>query len=290
MALESQWKQASISFGEIESIKEKKEALIETVEPRIHKKRKLADVDASNIKIDGSRPRTHFDDAKIKELADSMQKNGLLQPIVCTVTEDGHLLLAAGERRLRAAKLAGITKLPVWTIEGDPFEVSVLENIQRENLTTVEEAEALLWLREKKGYQQEELGKILSKAESTISEILKVTTLPSEILNDCRNDPDMPRDILVKISRMEATKEQKIESYMEFKTGKITRKDLISVKHRSAEIKSIYSHMVVTSFAKRISHFRLDDMAQVEKDNLYTELEKLQATISETLSKLRGYP
>jgi ParB-like chromosome segregation protein Spo0J len=135
----------------------------------------------------------------------------------------------------------------------------------------------------KKSYRLEELATLLGKAVSTISEMLAVATLPVEILDDGRSNPEMPRDILVLISRL-ATDAKKITYYRGFKAGKLTRKDL---KPGEATLKARYASAFITSFAKRFNRFNLD-LVQEDREKVLSELERLYARIGETLNKLRG--
>ncbi len=261
--------------------------VLERPEKRIEPKSKYQygkfyEVECSAIVSNPSQPRAHFSDEKIAALAVSIKKHGILQPIVCTVKTDGTLQLAAGERRLRAAISANLSHVPIWIVNDDLYEISLIENMLREDLTAVEEAEAIFSLKAKKSYRLEELARLLGKAISTISEMLAVASLPSEILDNCRCDPDMPRDMLVQISRL-PTDEKKVSYYRGVKEGKLTRKDL---KPGGATLKARHASAFITSFAKRFNRFNLE-LVQEDREKVLSELERLYASIGETLDRLR---
>jgi ParB/RepB/Spo0J family partition protein len=268
-------------FGTDEPVTEKSE---KKTEPKCkYQHGKLYEVECSAIVSNPSQPRTHFSDEKIEALAESIKNHGILQPIVCIVASDGTLLLAAGERRLRAAISAGLRKVPVWIADGDLIKISLVENMLREDLTAVEEAEAIYSLKADKNCRLEDLSALLGKAVSTISEMMAVGSLPLEILDDCRCDPGMPRDILVLISRL-PTDEKKISYYREFRAGKLTRKDL---KPGGATLKTRQVSEFITSFAKSFNGLNWD-LAEEDREKVVSELERLYARIGETLDKLKG--
>ena len=137
----------------------------------------LLDVDKLSV-CDGQ-PRQHFDEVSLASLSESMKQNGLLQPLTVRKTVHGYALVA-GERRLRAAKLAGMKKLPCLVIQADQSDgalLSVLENLQREDLTCFEEARAISRLTEEWGFTREDAAARLGVAASTLSNKLRLLQL-----------------------------------------------------------------------------------------------------------------
>jgi len=137
---------------------------------------------------DENQPRKEFDKKKIEELAQSISKNGLIQPLVLTKNDDDSFTLVAGERRWRAAQIANLKILPSLLLptDLDKDEISLIENIQRENLKVTEEAQAYQKLIEKNKYTHEELSKIVGKSRSHITNLLRILNLHeyfSELLN-----------------------------------------------------------------------------------------------------------
>jgi ParB family chromosome partitioning protein len=137
------------------------------------------------IRPDRAQPRRHFDEAHIEELAESIRSKGVLLPLIVRRASDGYVLVA-GERRWRAAQKAGVRELPVMVREvsdKEAFEIALIENIQREDLNPVEEAEAYKRLIEEHGLTQEELAARVGKERSTVANALRLLRLPDSIKN-----------------------------------------------------------------------------------------------------------
>ena len=128
-------------------------------------------------------PRKEFDENGLKELADSIRENGVFQPILVRKSSVGYELVA-GERRLRASKLAGKQNIPAIIVDFDDrqmMEISLLENIQRKDLTPIEEAAAYAQLIRKLNYTQDELAKRIGKSRANIANLLRLLNLPEEV-------------------------------------------------------------------------------------------------------------
>ncbi len=132
-----------------------------------------------------SQPRKHFDESKIQELADSIREKGILEPLMVRRVEQGYELIL-GERRWRAAQKAGLHEVPVIVKDlpdREVLEISLIENLQREDLNPIEEAEAFKRLTEEFNLSQEELSKRIGKDRATVANTLRLLKLPSEIRN-----------------------------------------------------------------------------------------------------------
>lgn len=128
-------------------------------------------------------PRTRFSEEEQERLTQSIAQQGVLQPLLVRKM-DGAYELIAGERRLRAAKAAGLAQVPVIILDltnEQVLEVSIIENIQRENLNVLEEAEAYFRLMDEFGYTQEKVAEKIGKNRSTIANLLRLRSLPEEI-------------------------------------------------------------------------------------------------------------
>ncbi len=137
-----------------------------------------------NIHPNPSQPRRVFDEEQLQNLTDSVRRTGILQPIITVKQGKDSYQLVAGERRLRAAEKAGLTHIPAIVREltdEEQLEVALLENIQRENLSPIEEAEAYKRLRDEFNHTQEELAGILGKSRSHIANMLRLLTLPRKV-------------------------------------------------------------------------------------------------------------
>ena len=145
---------------------------------------KLLNLKIDKIVTNNNQPRKYFDNGKMSELKDSIKNSGLLQPITVRKISNGKYEIVAGERRYRACRELGMESIPVIEMNvGDArgYELSVLENIQRENLNPIEEAESYLMLMEVYGYTQEKLSEKLGKTRSSVSNKMRILKLPASV-------------------------------------------------------------------------------------------------------------
>ncbi|MFQ3573455.1 MAG: ParB/RepB/Spo0J family partition protein [Thermodesulfovibrionales bacterium] len=136
-------------------------------------------------------PRKTFNNERLQELADSIKEKGILQPVIVSRTDDGKYKLIAGERRWKAAGLAGLKQIPSLVKEyssQDAIEIALIENIQREELNPLETAEAFHRLIQEYNLTQEELSKRVGKERATIANYLRVLRLPEEIKDYINNE------------------------------------------------------------------------------------------------------
>jgi ParB family chromosome partitioning protein len=134
-------------------------------------------------------PRQNFEDGSLLELAMSIRSQGVLQPLLVRPRQSGEYELIAGERRFRASKLAGLKEVPALIKEVDDrgvLELSLVENIQREDLDAMEEAEAYRRLLTEFDYTQDELSKRVGKDRATVTNLLRLLKLPDDIKEDIR--------------------------------------------------------------------------------------------------------
>ena len=139
---------------------------------------------------DPDQPRKQFNEDKIKELAISIKKHGLIQPIILRKYSEEEYRIVAGERRWRASQIAGLNIMPsiILPSDLDKNEVSLIENIQREDLTIIEEANAYINLIEKNQYSHEQLASIVGKSRSHITNILRILSLDTFFLDLLEKD------------------------------------------------------------------------------------------------------
>lgn len=144
---------------------------------------KIGKIKVSSIQPNKMQPRKKFSNEKLKELKDSIKEKGIIQPVVVRPTDNGYELIA-GERRFRAAKELGYENIPAIikdVSDADSLELSLIENIQREELNPVEEANAYMELVEKFNFSQDEIAKAVGKDKSTVSNMIRLLTLPKLI-------------------------------------------------------------------------------------------------------------
>lgn len=143
-----------------------------------------------DIEINKKQPRKEFNTENIEELSKSIKENGILQALLVRAKSNGKYELVAGERRLRAAKSIGFTEVPVVVKElsdRQTLQVALIENIQREDLNIIEEAEAYKSLMEEYGMTQKELSESVGKNRSSIANYLRILTLPADIKESLLN-------------------------------------------------------------------------------------------------------
>jgi ParB family transcriptional regulator, chromosome partitioning protein len=154
-------------------------------------------------------PRQQFDPESIASLAASIERHGLLQPVVVRrPATPGSYELIAGERRLRAVQSLGWATIPALLCDGDAEELGLIENIQREDLHPLEEAAAIGRLMQRHGYTQEAVGRLIGKPRTTVGEIVTLNTLPGWLQDEarCRS---VARHLLVQLARIDDADEQK---------------------------------------------------------------------------------
>ena len=149
-------------------------------------KEKSSEILLSQIRANQYQPRTSFDQKKLEELAESIKKHGVIQPVL--VRKDGKgFALVAGERRFRAAKLAKLKKIPVVVSnisDVQSLEIAILENIQREDLNPLEVAKGYQRLKDEFGYTQEAVAKSVGKPRSSVANSLRLLTLSPKIQDE----------------------------------------------------------------------------------------------------------
>ncbi len=129
-------------------------------------------------------PRKRFDDERLNDLADSIRLHGLIQPLTVRRLSSGYYQIIAGERRWRAAKLAGLTEVPAMVIEADDrkvMELGLIENLQREDLNPIEEANGYKALIEEHGLTQEEVARQVGKSRPAVANALRLLALPDAV-------------------------------------------------------------------------------------------------------------
>ena len=249
-------------------------------------KGKLYDLNIADLQPDPDQPRKYFDEQALAELKASIEKHGVLQPVLVRQGADGRLLLVSGERRFQASKLAGCLTIPAVFTTGEPAELSIVENLLRENLTAIEEAEAIERLRVQHDYTLADLGAALGKAESTMSEILSLNRLPAEVKDDCRNDPKTARGILVAIAGQK-TPEKMTALYKKYKESGLTRGEIRKKTAKPKAPDMPIDLAFVDQFYDKL--YTLDDtkLTVDQKAALNLTLEKLRSMVYQKMKLLK---
>lgn len=143
-------------------------------------------VNINDIEPKRDQPRKYFDEEALKELADSIAMHGVIQPLLVRPLSDGGYQLIAGERRWRASRMAGLTQIPVVVKEmtdEEAMELALIENLQREDLNPIEEAEGFKLLMDTYSFTQEQAAEKVGKSRPAVANALRLLSLPQEVLD-----------------------------------------------------------------------------------------------------------
>ena len=155
-----------------------------SLEEEVKESRGVTTLRISHVEPRKDQPRKTFDSEALAQLADSIAMHGVIQPILVRDSGNGFYEIIAGERRWRASKLAGLTEIPALVVDADELKVaqmSIIENIQREDLNVLEEAQAYDTLMDRYSLTQEEVAEKMGKSRSAIANLLRLLDLPDEV-------------------------------------------------------------------------------------------------------------
>ncbi|CAO3380153.1 ParB/RepB/Spo0J family partition protein [Azospirillum argentinense] len=165
---------------------------------------RLIEVDLDRVHPNPDQPRRHFDDQSLQELANSIARHGLKQPVLVQDLGDGDYRLIAGERRLRACGLAGRQTIFAIVTDGDPDELALIENIQRVDLDAMELARAFARLIERHDYTHEALGQVIGRSQAEVTRTLSLLRLPADIVAEFETrHRSVPKSILTEIAAVD---------------------------------------------------------------------------------------
>lgn len=254
---------------------------------------RIIEVDISQLRPNPDQPRQNFDEEAIQGLAKSIEEHGLLQPIAVARDPDREsgYIVVAGERRYRAHQVLQRETIPAVVTSGKLDEISLIENVQRENLSPLEEAEALQKMMDRHGYTQVELGKIIGKKQNTVSELLRLTKLPQTIKEHYVASSKVSKSAMIELTRLESEADQ-LRFWEEIKDGGITVRAARVKKPKKAESSSkppTRSPTLATLKAgRRFAEALLDpDLTTLRIDEpTYNELVELHRKIGERINKL----
>ena len=246
---------------------------------------KAMDIDL--IQPDPEQPRKFFDPETLQDLANSIKEKGVIQPIIIRRGAEGNrFILVAGERRWRASKIASKKEIPaILKTEQNALEISLIENLQRENLNPIDEAEALGRMCQEHNYTQQKLAQVLGKSQSTINEILILNRLPEEIKGQCRKTDIFPKRLLLEIAK-QGTPDDPAPKLALFK--KVQENNLksdaireITRKKKEKTIRSQGEIMAgkVAGLSSSLEMLNLNHMDTESKGKFLLELQKLKSLI-----------
>ena len=240
------------------------------------------------IRSNPDQPRRYIDPDKLNELADTIKRKGLLQPLIVQIDENRDYTLIAGERRLLACKMAGVTRIPVIVKTGERAELALIENIQREDLNPVDEAEALNALMINCRCTQEELASKIGKARSTVVETLSLNKLPQEIKEACRRADNFSRRQLVEIAKQE-TQEAMFSLFEQARRDGLKSDELRRMTRNSGQEKSpVEPIKKMKNFSRFVQKIDPSMYDEEKKDEIVTELNLLIENLKHMLNQLKG--
>jgi len=245
-------------------------------------------IDIDVIQPDPEQPRKYFNQQALEELADSIRLKGVLQPVIIRRDQEGNTILVAGERRWRASKIAGLTQMPaILKTKENALEISLIENLQRQNLNSIEEAEALQRMINEHGYSQVRLAKSLGKARTTVNEILTLNRLPEEVKEGCRHADTYTLRLLVEIAKQESP-EAMIELFKRAKDNNLNSASIRTITRKYTEkptrsLGEIVADKLV-NLATYLKRVQIDTLEFEEKSRVLIELHNLKKTIEDLIN------
>jgi len=230
-------------------------------------------------------PRVEIGD--LSELTNSIQQNGVLEPLLVKPNGDGTWMIIAGERRWRAANLAGLSEVPCIEFDIDEktiAEIALIENLQRKDLTIWEEADGLAYLSEKFGYTHEEIAKKIGKSRTTVTESMALASLPEAIRAKCLKASILAKSTLLEIARQ--FDEQAMHDFVSnikeqgLKRDEIRRSARSSRTVNSKDVRLInkLSKSNVYHYTSSVNNFsleiRFDDIVEYNKKDILSALKE----------------
>jgi ParB family chromosome partitioning protein len=244
-------------------------------------------VEIDSIQPDPNQPRKYFDPQAQDELTESIRKRGVLQPVIIRKDHDNKIYLVAGERRYRGAKQAGLTTIPAILTTGNPMEISLIENLQRDDLKPVEEAEALGRMVDEYNYTHENLAQALGKARTTITETLSLNKLPEEIKEVCRSTNAYSRRLLVEVAK-QTTSHAMMALFKQIQENQLTSSQVREITRKRFQRKTkppaVSARQIAQNLLNTLHKIDWNDMEENEKIKLVTILNELQLTLNKMLN------
>lgn len=252
-----------------------------------HQDGSFFNIDIQLITPDPNQPRKFFNPESLEELSQSIKQKGVLQPVIIRKSDDGIIYLVAGERRYRASKMAGLEKIPAIFTKGNPIEIAIIENLQRDNLKPMEEAEALGRMVKEYNYTQEELAFAIGKARTTITETLSLNKLPEEIKEECRRADNYPRRLLVEIAKQK-TYEEMVNLFRQVKENNLTSGQVRNITRKQERSKNRTPAAIALEKTSDLDNYLakldLSSIEETEKFNLLSSLKNLNASIEKIIN------
>jgi len=248
----------------------------------------LTSIPVGALRANPEQPRRHFDAQALEELAASIRVRGILQPIIVKREGDGFLIMA-GERRYRAAQMAGLATIPALVRDDNPMEVAIIENLQRENLSPLEEAEGFQALAVQTGHTHEEIARLIGKSRPYVSNSIAICRLPDGIKGEVHETPGVSREILVSLARAESPEKQAALWHL----TKMRKLSVQRFRSEQAGKAGAYPELVevaklVRKLGRKLRALETAELPAEQRRHLARLMEQAQRRIARTLVKLRA--
>jgi len=238
----------------------------------------------SDIRPNPHQPRKYFDPEDLRDLGESIKQQGVLLPLLVRKDKNGQIELVAGERRLRAAEAAGLDRVPTILNNGDPLEVSIIENVQRTDLNPVEEAESLQMLVEKKGYSQTKLAAIIGKRQSDISKVLSINKLPVSVKDILRVDKKVSTHFCCNVLKLDSEADM-LSAVATFQADGTVVKTNNKEKRPEPRRTTVGASEKIAKINEKLKRIHFQKLSETSREEVKRELLTLKQTIEELLSQ-----
>jgi ParB family chromosome partitioning protein len=248
----------------------------------------LAAIPIAQLHPNPQQPRRFIDPESLDELTASVRQRGVLQPIIVKREGDGYLIMA-GERRYRAAKAAGLAVVPAIVRDDDPNEIALIENLQREDLTALEEAEGLGAMVARYGYTHQALAQLLHKSRPYVSNTLVLTRLPAEVKAELHRYPAISREILMTIARQESEAEM-LKLWRRMKLANISvHKFRESRRPENGAMRAREVMAAARRMNRKLRNFEASDLDEAERMKLVRVLRRTRKRVELMLAAIGAH-
>ena len=250
-------------------------------------KGKLYRLKLADLLPDPNQARKFMDPVAVNELAASILKLGVLVPIQFRQDEQGALIIVSGHRRVAAAGKAGLTEIHGTFTDGDTRLQGFVDNLQREGLTPVDEAEQMAALMTEYVFNQYQLADALGKSQASVSTTIMLNKLPEDIRNACRTNPNIPKNTLLEVARMKTEKSMrnKFQVYLN-KAGKAGQTSVQKPKLS----KQRFLITKTDSLTGALDGLPLNEWSEDHRNDLVNALTGVRSKIEELLNTLNPQP
>ncbi|HEY5497653.1 MAG TPA: ParB/RepB/Spo0J family partition protein, partial [Syntrophales bacterium] len=249
-------------------------------------KGRIYKLDPAVLQSDPQQPRKFLDPIGINEMAATMIKLGVLEPILFRQDEVESLIIVAGERRVAAAKKAGLATIPSLFVDKDHREISLVENLLRQDLTPIEESEAMAVLMKERNYNQLQLGDMLGKSQPAVAQILSLNNLPETVKGQCRSNPNIPRSLLLEVVKNKTAKG--METAYNKEIAKRQAKEAAGTQKVKAARSSSEQAMIkqIDGLNGKMANLQLEGWGESDRQDITVVLRDIRGTAARLLQSL----